>query len=609
MHKSYIQFKKDHPFIFKGLFIVLLVVSAFLITQFFCFPYSNGKLHLGADVGFHMNRFFSLAIAMKNDDVYPYLNWYQNYGFGYPTPMFYCNIMLYLPAYFLLQGMDIVPAYKLFVTILIFIAVLMMGILISKVSKYKFAPFIGMLVFILNTHSITDILRRGGLGELLALVFIPFILIGIYNVLYKDYTKWFVLAFGFCGLVLSHNITFLLMVFLFGVFILINIKTLIKEKKRLLSILAAGISAFCCSVFFLLPMLEQMNAIDMVVSHASDNIVLQGSTLAELFNFDTSTNIYLNGSIGPFLIFLPLSAFIFPKKLKKNPFVFHCLVIGYVLYICMSNLFPWQWMQFLVVIQFVQRFLPLVICLLAIATGHYIAQLCVMIKNYNVRYVLRFATCTLVVGVSFFMLLVNYNEIEGYTDDLSLAEVNQPIFDSLQENAMYNVQELSSGDYLPYNTSISYRDYDEWTKWSVSKSTSIIDTDKKAIIDDKDIRQETYNHYQFKVKYASDDTLATVPRTYYLGYHVYAYDSNDQLIKELEISPREDNGLIQFELINSDEEIMYDVTYEPTELAKNSMNFSITFAKIFVVGYAIYRLVLFYYRYKLASTVSKQERG
>lgn len=73
----------------------------------------------------------------------------------------------------------------------------MIGLCSYKVSKRSgYAAILAMLLFMLNTHSITDILRRGGLGELLALVFIPICLAGIYQTMYKDSRRWIWLAVG-----------------------------------------------------------------------------------------------------------------------------------------------------------------------------------------------------------------------------------------------------------------------------------------------------------------------------------------------------------------------------------------------------------------------------
>lgn len=110
-----IQLKKKKPILMWAGTILIIALVSFLIASFFCFPFNNGQVHLGADTGFHINRIISLMEAQQNNVEYPYLFWNQNYNFGYPTPIFYCNLFLYWPAALLTDGMLPVLVYKKYV--------------------------------------------------------------------------------------------------------------------------------------------------------------------------------------------------------------------------------------------------------------------------------------------------------------------------------------------------------------------------------------------------------------------------------------------------------------------------------------------------------------
>lgn len=582
------EFERQHPYITKGLLILSLLLWAIIIAFFFTLPYMNGKLHLGADSGFHMNRIVSLATAINHDNPYPYLNWYQNYNFGYPTPIFYNNFMLYLPTQWFIDGKDIVIVFKDYVTLLVIISSFMMGLLTLKVSKYKYAPFLTMLVFQCNTHAITDVLRRGGLGELLALVFIPIILMGIYDTCYSDSPSGFCLYFGFTGLVLSHNISFLLMVILFGIVIIIRYKTLLNEKYRIVCILVAAVCSFFTALFFLAPMLEQMNALDLVVEHnGNSNGVIEGTTFKELFDFTTDTSIYLNGSAGPFLMFLPLLALFVKNKRKNNPFIYHCLWLGYGFYIAMTYLFPWKLFPIFSFLQFSQRLLPIAIPLLAIASGHYAAIFAKRFTRMNARITYRLALIVFVFIVTLPMLVVNYNEIQGYDDHLSALEITQNNFDDIQENATYNVQQLSSGDYLPYQAKVDYQDYREYVKWDVSLIQNELVPTFPVTMDSKSIDNVSYGHYTFTIaNNLRDNNAIVIPRTYYVGYKVRVY-KNQKYVYTMEPEVDKDTGLVKFILETSETPVVYDVIYEPTMIQTTSMHISSIAIKVAIVIYSI----------------------
>ena len=110
----------------------LIALCALAIAVFFCFPFANGQLHQGADTGFHLNRIISLALARENGIRYPYLFCEQNYQFGYPTPIFYCNLFLSAPAALLQSGMPPVIVYKLLVVVLVWLAALFLPYLPAR---------------------------------------------------------------------------------------------------------------------------------------------------------------------------------------------------------------------------------------------------------------------------------------------------------------------------------------------------------------------------------------------------------------------------------------------------------------------------------------------
>ncbi|WP_302925375.1 hypothetical protein [Holdemania filiformis] len=591
-----IQLKKEKPILMWAGTILIIVFVSFLIASFFCFPFNNGQVHLGADTGFHINRIISLMEAQQNNVEYPYLFWNQNYNFGYPTPIFYCNLFLYWPAALLTDGMLPVLVYKKYVFGLVWIATMMIGLCSYKVSKRSgYAAILAMLLFMLNTHSITDILRRGGLGELLALVFIPICLAGIYQTMYKDSRRWIWLAVGYCGLVLSHNISFILMCIVFAVFALINMKKLWREKIRILNILQAILAALACAWFFIAPMLEQMGAVDMVVSHTFNlggGLAASAVDLSEIFNFTVDTSVYLNNSPGPFLIFMPLIGFAVKEKRKRNPFIFHCWIIGYVSMLMMTKLFPWQLFPFFSFMQFVQRLLPVCIPMLALAGGYYWFVFIRNFKRVEFRILLKTASVIVILIPTYSMLKVNYDQIYGYPDTLTVEEAQLSVYGETQETAVYNVQQLSSADYLPYNVDVDYKDYREWVKWAVSPSESFIDSSMKLLINDNNVDESEYGHFKFVVKSGPSGQWLTVPRTYYYGYEVDAI-KDGEVIDTIIPYAAENTGLVTFDMLESEGPITYDVVYRPTSVQTSSMAFSIMSVKVVLVLYVLERLLYY----------------
>lgn len=112
-----------------------------------------------------------------------------------------------------------------------------------KLSRQQPAMYLAAFLYVFSLYRFTDIYVRGALGEVLAFVFMPVALIGIYEVLWGDEKKWSWLMTGYSGLLLSHTLSFYLMVLILIVFILIRWHVLNQQRQRGTAITKAALWA------------------------------------------------------------------------------------------------------------------------------------------------------------------------------------------------------------------------------------------------------------------------------------------------------------------------------------------------------------------------------
>ena len=75
---------------------VVLSISALILAFLFCIPYLfRDLLPIGHDTFFHVSRIDGLAASIKDGDFLPAIYPYKNSGFGYGSPLFYCNLFLW----------------------------------------------------------------------------------------------------------------------------------------------------------------------------------------------------------------------------------------------------------------------------------------------------------------------------------------------------------------------------------------------------------------------------------------------------------------------------------------------------------------------------------
>jgi uncharacterized membrane protein len=183
-----------------------------------------------------------------------------SYGFGYPLFNFVFPLPFYAAELLHLIGFSLVASIK---------AVFVLSFLLSGLLMYKllreFASsllsLIAALVYMFTPYRATDVFVRGALGESVAFVFLPLIIVCLLKVIKKDQktlNKW--IGFGslsIAGLIASHNITAYMFLPLAVLFALILIFISRNKKSSLLKVVLIFIFGLLISLYFWLPALYE----------------------------------------------------------------------------------------------------------------------------------------------------------------------------------------------------------------------------------------------------------------------------------------------------------------------------------------------------------------
>ena len=89
-------------------------------------------------------------------------------------------------------------------------------------------------------------------------MFMHFVVYGLYNFLFEEFEKPWLLVVGFTGLLFSHMISFTIACMLCAVVSVFRIKHLIRNGYKLIRLLVAVLLVAGLSCVFWLPLLEQM---------------------------------------------------------------------------------------------------------------------------------------------------------------------------------------------------------------------------------------------------------------------------------------------------------------------------------------------------------------
>ena len=361
--------KCTHIWLLAALLIVLTEVMTI------CYPIQPGH-----DLFFHLMRLNALSDAIRDGNFPFYLDYNAINTYGYFTKAFYSDLLLIPFAYIALYTGDIV-AYQ----IMLFTMTVATGIIMFKVVniiyKKPYVAFVSSLLYTFAYYRLLDMYRRGALGESLTFTFVPIVFLGLYHIIKGDYKKWYIIAIGYSLMVFSHIISSVLMFITMAIVMLIYWKPLLKEPKRILYLVLAGIVSLFMLAYYLYPMLEQMLSntfyyefayIDLNYSRKQIFFVIWG-----LFS----------GIIYPKQIFIPgvgliltmmvmLRLFVYGKS-KEMKHMDGMLLFGIFYIFAYSIYFPWDIFPFnkLSFIQLPWRLLEFVTYFFAIAGAFYFSLL------------------------------------------------------------------------------------------------------------------------------------------------------------------------------------------------------------------------------------------
>lgn len=345
----------------------LLIIAASVFASLFLF---KKGIFYGHDLEYHLSRIESIAECIKIGDLKAVIHEGYN-GYGYPNGLCYSNIFLYLPALMLLLGVNAIVTYKIYILLITFATGLVMYYCTYKITKSEFAATVSAVVYVTSSYRICDVMVRAALGEVMAFLFVPVIILGLYYIIYDDYKKYYVFTLGFVGLLLSHLITTFIMVFVSIVFIVINYEKLFDERKRILYFIYSAVWGVLLSAFFLFPFLEFYLKTDINVKYRN-NPVITMDFFQSLSGIPKFTTVFVAPGIGLLFAYF-IYNYIYVEVKEKKFFSFEGMsnIIG-VLILVMIAVMPWAELGKVVAfIELTWRFFVPVLALFSISGGYY----------------------------------------------------------------------------------------------------------------------------------------------------------------------------------------------------------------------------------------------
>ena len=492
------------------LFIVLIciLISAPLFAKGFF------KTH---DGNFHLNRIMGTIESIKDGQLLTKIIPNFVNGFGYGSNIFYPPISCYLPIILSILTLgNILKSFKLMILISIIMSAINMFNFILDVTKSKKAAILVCLIYITVPYRLIDIYVRMAIGEILAFAFIPLVFHGLYNIIYCEGKKSYLLIIGAAGILLSHTISTLLIIITALIYILLNMEKIIKNKKIVNTLIISCIIIIGLVAFFYLPLFEAMMSSEYYVEYYDNkiNLAAHSSYLYELLMGKMNNNYLftifsenkLNSEICltiglPILIALIFTPFIF-KKIRNEfkSLYISTLIIGCISAIATTTIFPWEFFQDTILgyIQFPMRMFIITCPTLSIIAG---INIYLLLDDKKRLQDILILILIIVIYIQPIINLVNFDI--NYNNDYA-----SEIEDISTLNTM-NSKNCSEFEYLPINAKENFFSY-------------IKSRDNNAVLlsGEASIQEQVKDGTTFTaiINNAMQDSVIELPYIYYKGY-------------------------------------------------------------------------------------------
>lgn len=523
------------------LFVITMLVAISPLISRYCIN--------GHDLEYHLLRIESLKEGILIGKPFLKVNTLFFGGMGYASSMFYSDLFMYIPAILRVLGLSIGKSYHIYVGLIFILCYLSTYYCTYKMTGSKYMGSLAAVILTLCPYHMDDMLVRGACGEYMAFIFVPFVVYGVYNVLFESMDKPYIFGIGFAGLILSHPATLVLNVVFAIVAFVVFIKRLFADKKIIIRLIITTIVTVLITAFQWLPMLEQMINTKFYVSNDTIDMLDAAVDFSVIF-----TQVFPAAGILLLIIVIPR---IFLSRADNPILVFVDLMLGMgmIFAIGTSNVMPWERVErFLRFIQFPWRLFIMTSTLLSMAGAIIIVLFAQKIIEGKMELAL-FVVTSLAIALA----LSHQNEnATGYYD---------------YANDYYS--------YKPYTANVIGG---EWLPVAVTDREALVGLSDYMIDSEGNYLDFTRSRAVISGNIAGAEYV-DVPFIYYKGYKAKLTEDNGS-VRELTVSNEGTNGLCRVYTEGLNGELQ--VSYAGTSIIHVSAVVSLL-TMIFCIGVLVYK--------------------
>lgn len=357
-------------------YVVILIGVAILASL----PFLQFEESLkGMDTIFHLGRMENIVDAFTIRHEVPVRTdlFFYN-GYGSAECLMYPNLFMYIPSIIKIFSHNEILSYNLTYVIINFAFTFVMYYATKKLTNNKTIAIIATIIATLSPYRLFTLYIRAAIGELIAQIFIPLLILGFYELIYRNSKKWYILVVAVSGIIQSHIITVFHAFIILSIFSLFNLKNILHNKERLINIVKFLVFTILINLWFLFPFFEYYKK-GLLLPVCATPIENSTCTILDYVSFFTANGYTLClASIIMIIITIVYIVQMFIKKERIDK-LYLCLFILSILFMFLSsNYFPWTIIKqttigtkYISIMQFAYRFLGYACITLSISISYF----------------------------------------------------------------------------------------------------------------------------------------------------------------------------------------------------------------------------------------------
>ena len=254
-----------------------------------CLPLFSNYLYFGHDLEFHMQRIAAMAAELSYGQFPVRLTTTTLNGYGYASPLCYCELFLLLPALLYNLWLPLRTCYQVYLFAVTLATCLIAYFSFAKITASRRLGLLGALLYTLSAYRLTCVYTRAAVGEFTAMAFFPLVLLGLYGIYTSDrprFGDWLPMALGMAAMVQSHLLSCELTALLLILFCLLRLRETLRPA-RLLAWVKAALLAVGLSAWYLFPFFISTRSIPFLVNRSDlvGKLQKHGLYAVQLFSF------------------------------------------------------------------------------------------------------------------------------------------------------------------------------------------------------------------------------------------------------------------------------------------------------------------------------------